>query len=476
MDEVAQLCRAQGVRAVVTSAAPIAASIGIAMFHEGGNVYDAAVAAALAETVLLPPKCGLAGDVVALAVESGQKPRALVSVGGAAKGLAAEVTARGLPRTGGLSVGIPGAPAGYMEIARRSRLPLERLVAPAVALAREGFPWSPVNELLTQQSEKLLRRENPDGVVYLPEGQPVSAGRPVRLPSLAIVLEEFALREEHLFDGPLGDTFAAAVQERGGIITKDELTSSRPRWSSAAEVNVGEFLLWATPAPTHGPSLLDAASRFPTVTDQGTLVQCVEDAIERRRVNLADVEDGGTSVVSVADGEGNAVLIVHSNSFQRYGSGIVLSPYGLVLSNRAGRGFSNVPGDANFPASGRRPATTLNAWAAGTRRGVRFLGATPGSENQMRWNSQTLAALLRGERDPGRLVSAPRWGRYGDELLVEEGFDPENIQSLLSLGTTVRIVQRRSLRSAQQVICLAEPGDVLCAGADPRTGAAALAL
>src|SRR3546814_16859272 len=49
---------------------------------------------------------------------------------------------------------------------------------------------------------------------------------------------------------------------------------------------------------------------------------------------------GGTSVVTAADGEGNRVVVVHSNSFPPYGSGVVVSEYDLVLNNRPGRGFA----------------------------------------------------------------------------------------------------------------------------------------
>ena len=74
-------------------------------------------------------------------------------------------------------------------------------------------------------------------------------------------------------------------------------------------------------------------------------------------------------MVSAADGEGNVVVVVHSNSFPPIGSGIVVPDYDLVLANRAGRGFTPT-GHPNFPNAGRRPATTLHAWAviAGVRR------------------------------------------------------------------------------------------------------------
>jgi gamma-glutamyltranspeptidase/glutathione hydrolase len=86
---------------VVTAAHPIAADIGARLLREGATVFDACVAAALAETVLLPPKCGLAGDVVALVFRAGSaEPEALISVGAAPRRLAEACTETPLPPIG----------------------------------------------------------------------------------------------------------------------------------------------------------------------------------------------------------------------------------------------------------------------------------------------------------------------------------------------------------------------------------------
>lgn len=472
-DEIVHdMVRASGTRMVVTAGARVAAATGLAAFFAGGNVYDVAVSAALAETVTLPSKCGLAGDLVALVWEAGvAAPSALVSIGGAARGLQDAVISRGLPVTGGLSVGIPGAPAGYAQLAERGRLPLSRLVAPAAELATAGFAWPAVNERLTWASLDLLREQNPDGVVYLPDGRPIHAGERVRLPGLADVLAEFADRGAGLMDGPCGDAVAASVAEHGGVIERGELSSAEPRWTSAAGIELTDLCLWATPLPTHGPALLEAAAGFDRVAEPAALLRHVDDVVRRRAATVGDGQDG-TSVVTATDAAGNAVVIVHSNSFPQYGSGIVVKPYGLVLSNRAGRGFTAERGHPNFPIPGRRPITTLHAWAARTADGVGFVGATPGGENQMRWNAQTLHALHGGETDPARLVCAPRWGRSGGEFMVEEGFGAAEREDLLRVAGT-RPVPRWGMASAQQVVRLAGDSGLLVGAADPRTGATA---
>lgn len=470
--------RATGSRAVVTAATPPAADIGARMLRAGGTVFDAAVAAALAETVLLPPKCGLAGDVVALVLRAGRAdPEALVAVGPAPRRLGAALRERPLAATGGISVGIPGAPAGYRALAALGAVPLAELAAPAIGLARHGFGWPAISAYLTARSSDLLREQNPDGTVYLPDGVPSAEGTATVLPGLAEVLERFVADPERPFVGDLGDAVYEAVRRRGGVLERDELDMAEGRWSPAASLDDDRGLaFWATPSPTHGPSLLDAVGAMPAGPSQAELVERVEAAVARRAASAADSgAGGGTSVVSAADQAGNAVVLVHSNSFQRYGSGIVVEPYGLVLSNRPGRGFTDVPGHPNFPAPGRRPVTTLHAWAARLADGSILTGATPGGENQMRWNAQTLAGIRAGERDPGELVAAPRWGRFEGRLAVEEGFAADEVTALRG-RYDVELVPRHSLRSAQQVLHLRRPDGSLVAGADPRTGAAARAV
>jgi gamma-glutamyltranspeptidase/glutathione hydrolase len=371
---------------------------------------------------------------------------------------------------------VPGAPAGYRALAACGIRPLAELANPAITLAREGFSWPAVNAYLTEQSMAVLKEQNPDGVLYLPGGAPIAAGTTVTAPGLAEVLEAFVASDAGPFDGEIGDAVHQAVRDHGGVIDRDELGMAEAQWSEPARLrSPGATVLWATPSPTHGPSLLDAVANLPRGVSPATLMKSVEQSVDRRTREAGDRSTGGgTSVVTAADRAGNAVVLLHSNSFQRYGSGIVVEPYGLVLSNRAGRGFSPTPGHPNFPAPGRRPITTLHAWAASLPDSV-IAGATPGGENQMRWNSQTLASILGGEHDPVTLCTEPRWGRFRGRLTVEQNLPSRHVAALESAcgAEGLDLVPPLSLRSAQQVVRFRTNGQLLRAGADPRTGAAA---
>lgn len=474
---MAEQVTARGVRGVVAAAAPQAAQAGAAALRAGGNAYDAAVAAALAETVLLPPKCGFGGDLVAIVVPAGGTPEALIAVGGAAAGHAAVARAGRWRDVGPDSVGPPAASAGYAALADRGRLGRDALAAPAIDLADHGFAWAAVCTALSRQAAALVAEMQPDGCEYYPDGNPIPAGSIVRLPGLAEVLREWVTRGGALLEGPVGAAIERAVVERGGALRAADFAHATAEWRDCATVTAGDRRLWATPAPTHGPGLIAAASELPAGAGPVDVRRAVMAAIARQRAELGD--PGGTSMVSAGDADGTVVTIVHSNSYPRFGSGIVVPEYSLTLANRAGRGFTPEEGHPNFPEAGRRPATTLHAWAASDATGApRWVGGTPGGANQLPWNAQSLGRLLAGEERPGWLVTAPLWEWIPDDdgLRIEAGFAPDDDEPLAAAAPRVVRAPRWGCKSAQQVVRIPLPGEPWEAAADPRTVGLALGV
>ena len=481
---MAEHCLARSPRGVVAAAAPAAARIGADALAQGGNAYDAAVAAALAETVLLPPKCGLGGDLVALAWHRDRDaPEALLAIGGAPAGLAAVAAAGRLTETGPMSVGVPGAPAGYAALADRGVLGPAALAAPAVELATEGFCWSTICTVLAEESRELVLAHQPDGTRYFPGGDPIAPGAVVRLPGLARVLSAWAADGGALLAGDIGRAIVDRVRQAGGVLTTDDLATARAEWAPAATAQFGAERVWATPAPTHGPSLLDALGRLDGGHAPNDVLDAVRAAIEERRHSLSD--PSGTSMVSAVDRAGTIVTIVHSHSYPRFGSGLIVDDYDLILANRAGRGFASEPGHPNFPEPGRRPATTLHAWALAPAVGWRVVGATPGGANQMPWNAQSVSRLLGAEAaltpvSLARAIVEPRWELRPDGgLRIEDGFEATERAALVESGDAGGVgdavdVERWALRSAMQIV--ADAGGVLVAAVDPRTVGAVIPI
>lgn len=472
---LAEQSTGRGSEGVVLAGAPMAAALGAESLRQGGNAFDAVVTAALAETVLLPPKCGLAGDLVALRLRSGGKePDALLAIGGAPRRLA-KVAERGeLKPTGPASVGVPGAPAGYDLLASEGVLGRTRLAAPAIRLARGGFPWAQICTALAMESAELVERHNPEGTVYFPEGRPFAPGQLARLPRMADLLEEWVREGKELFWGGIGEIVAGSIIRRGGVLEVEDFRSVKAEWEPPTSGHIGDRSLWVTPAPTHGPSLIEAVAESRPGDGPGVIWDRIQKVIASRSSFLSD--PSGTSMVSAADADGNMVVVIHSNSFPRFGSGLVVDEFDLILNNRPGRGFTAKVGHPNFPAPGKRPATTLHAWAIGGTEGEpELLGGTPGGENQMPWNAQTLSQIISGEMVPGALVVSPRWELLPDGgVAIEEGL--EGMGELSARASHAEVVPPFDLRCAQQVIARPRPLGVIIGAVDPRTGGAAVGV
>jgi gamma-glutamyltranspeptidase/glutathione hydrolase len=450
-------------RLAVTSAVPQAASAGLAAFARGGNAFDAALAACLVETIALPMKCGLAGDLIALYRHRGGPVQALLSIGSGAASLAAGNT---LEKVGAKSVGVPGAPDGYATLHKMARLGLDELVAPAAVAARQGVRWTRTGLSYLTEARELLSKWSPD-CVYLAGSQP-EAGDIFRLPGLASLLEEFAASGSELFFGAAGERLVTELTARGGFLTAADLRTHPARICDPTSVTLpsGQKLL-AIPAPTHGQLLVETIARLTQTNEEPAAV--IAELRQAARKKGRDATDSGTSVVTAADDQGNVVVVVHSNSFPRFGSGVVLSN-GLVLNNRPGRGFDlQAPvGSPSAPAAGKTPPTTLHAWAIEDQQGTTF-GATPGGVNQLPWNVQTVSELLQN-KSLAETVTSPRWavddsGNYSCEpgaRLDANAFKPRMLEPL-------------SLRSVQQIVRIGVDG-TLEAAADPRANAKACAV
>jgi gamma-glutamyltranspeptidase/glutathione hydrolase len=209
--------------------------------------------------------------------------------------------------------------------------------------------------------------------------------------------------------------------------------------------------------------------------------------IDPRRASGAPIlvgEQGGdTSYFAVADGDGNTVSFIHSLS-NAFGCGVVAGDTGIILNNRAGRGFSLEAGHPNVIAPGKRTMHTLNCYLA-TRDGRPWLvGGTPGGDQQTQWSTQVITSLLDHDLGLQEAVEAPRWYSFPgtDPATVErppvvrlESRIPEAVrQDLAARGHAVETLGPWSGGGSVQLIQLDHERGVLRGATDPRPGGLAL--
>ncbi|HUL58988.1 MAG TPA: gamma-glutamyltransferase [Anaeromyxobacteraceae bacterium] len=252
----------------VATAHPLASEAAAAVLRAGGNAADAAVAAAFALSVVEPQSSGLGGGGFALVhVAREGKVHAIDFREVAPAAAAPDMFAGGAPRRsldGGLAIAVPGAVAGYAEVARRfGTRPLRELVEPAARLAERGFPVNAhyaamARERLTCLAERpaaareLLRR-GPDGRPAAPE----PGWRLVR-PDLARTLRLVGRDPAALQRGALAERIARAVREDGGMLTVEDLARYRVRERVPLEGRYRGHRLVSMPLPSAGGAIVIA--------------------------------------------------------------------------------------------------------------------------------------------------------------------------------------------------------------------------
>ncbi|MDP6762423.1 MAG: gamma-glutamyltransferase [Planctomycetota bacterium] len=261
----------------VVSEHPLATAVGLEVLGRGGNAADAAVATALALAVCLPQAGNLGGGGFAVHVAPSGEAWALdfretaPSSADPAHYLdeaGEHVPARSI--SGALAIGIPGSPHGLFELHRRrgsGRLAFAELVAPAIRLAREGFPVDPWLARDLARPRVLEKMNAAARAVFYPGGAPLAAGERLVQPDLARTLERYAR------EGPdgfyRGSVAAAVVREvlrtpvpgaglpAPGTLTPEDLSTYRSVERPALRGRFrGHELVTMPPPSSGGPVVL----------------------------------------------------------------------------------------------------------------------------------------------------------------------------------------------------------------------------
>ena len=223
-------------RNVVSTSQPLAAQAGLRMLLAGGNAVDAAIAAAMALTVVEPTGCGLGSDGFAI-VWDGKELHGLNASGRSPAAWTPEYFAKlgGIPETGWNAVTVPGAVSAWVALSKRlGKLPFSQLAQPAIDYARNGFPVSPTIAKLWALGAAKLGAQPGFSECFMPDylgGRVPQAGEIFRSEAHARTLELIAETEgEAFYRGVIAERIAAHSQANGGSMTMAE--SGLPGYSS----------------------------------------------------------------------------------------------------------------------------------------------------------------------------------------------------------------------------------------------------
>ncbi len=224
--------RAEGAHGMVAASHPDAAAAGAAILRAGGNAVDAAVATAFALSVVDPSQTGLGGGGGMVVWQHDARATDAIDFyarTGADSGWAVTDTAAARRPINGRAAGIPGAVAGLLLAHERwGRLPRSQVMAPAIALARDGFVVSPLLARTTASSRAKLAADSAAAALFLPGGRALRPGERLVQPELARTLEAIAAGGTAAFyDGAIAARTVAAMRERGSVVTVEDFRDYR---------------------------------------------------------------------------------------------------------------------------------------------------------------------------------------------------------------------------------------------------------
>ena len=217
---------------VVCTSQPLAAQAGLRMLADGGSAVDAAIATAIALTVVEPVSNGIGSDAFAI-VWDGRELHGLNASGRSPAAWTPEYFGgTGVPPLGWNSVTVPGAVSAWVELhAKFGKLPFERLFEPAISYARNGFLLSPT--IADQWAAQVPLFESQPGFAeaFMPGGRAPKPGELVTLPDHAVTLETIAATNgEAFYRGELAAKLEAHSTANGGAMRADDLAAHRADW------------------------------------------------------------------------------------------------------------------------------------------------------------------------------------------------------------------------------------------------------
>jgi gamma-glutamyltranspeptidase / glutathione hydrolase len=491
---------------MVAAEHPRGADVGATILARGGNAVDAAVATAIAMTVVEPFMSTIGGSGTMLIHLAKRGETLCLNFNGVAP-LAAHETmytvaggvSDGLfswPRTenaaneyGHLSVAVPGSLAGLaLAVERYGTMEWRDLLAPAIALARDGFEtdWylalnhaKAVEELIAfpGTARNYLR----DGrFIYRPAGQ--HAGDRSAYPDLARSLELVAKEGPAAFyKGALGQALVDDMKAHGGLIRMEDLAAYRVLVEPALMGRYRDTDVAFSPGPTGGATaleILNILGEFPAAkvgwqTAEGLHLRASaiargfrdrfehlgdpavvkvpwdrllskeharEAAAEIRRGKAAagrrpKAVDECTTHVSTIDRQRNMVSLTHT-AVSLWGSRVVVPGTGILLNNGM-IWFDPEPGKANSVAGGKRGLVNMVPVLGFKRGAPAFTAGAPGGRGIISALPQVVANLVDLKATAQAAVEAPRVHTEGAEVLVSTRVGEKALAGLAKKGHKV---------------------------------------
>jgi gamma-glutamyltranspeptidase/glutathione hydrolase len=465
---------ATGKTFMVVSESATATKVGHDMLASGGNAVDAIVATAFALEVAHPTAGNIGGGGFAVVHVAPGKDLALDfrETAPAAATPDMYLDAAGKPTRDSLvghrASGVPGSVAGLYELHHKlGKKPWKDVVAPAIALARDGFV---VDDNLHESIVRArgLPKFPASAALWLPGGKARAAGETVKIPELATTLQRIADNgAAGFYTGPTADAIVAEMKAGHGLITAEDLKNYKALWRDPLKLGYRGYTLVTMPPPSSGGIVVEMIANMLRNTDVGKLawhgpehvhllVEVWRRAFAARNELLGDpafvktmpiarllsqeyadklaktiepnkatpsaditplLEGNHTTNLSVVDGGGMAVALTTTLNTS-FGSGVTVPGGGFLLNNEmddfaakpgSPNVFGLVQGTANKIEPGKRMLSSMSPTIAlDDKNAVFMLAGAGGGPRIITAVWQTLSNVIDFRMDIGEAVASPR--------------------------------------------------------------------
>lgn len=525
-----------GRHGMVATEQALASQIGLDILKAGGNAVDAAVGIGFALAVALPNAGNLGGGGFMVVYDAKTGKSVALDFREIAPSQATRdmyLDAKGNVVDGKslythYAVGVPGTVAGMEHALKRwGTLPLAKVVAPAAALAEQGFPVSETLAKVLEQEKKNMGKWPATQAIFWKNGAPLKAGDPLVQKDLAASMRLIGKEGSKAFyEGAIAQKIAAEMAPHQGALTLADLRGYKVVEREPTRGTYrGHEIVTMPPPSSGGPHLvqiLNMLEPLPLAEWGPNSAQTIHYMAESMKLAYADraeylgdpdfvkiplkgltskryaaalakgidankarsgksikpgqpqpYESDQTTHYSVVDKAGNAVGVTYTLN-TNFGSGIVAQGTGIMLNNEmddfsAKPGVANayglVGGDANAVAAGKRPLSSMTPTLVLKDGKPVLVTGSPGGARIITTVLQTVVNTIDFNMNPAEAAATPRVHHQWtpDELRVEKGLSPDTLALLRQRGHNIAL---KASMGRTQTIALR--GGALYGYSDPR--------
>lgn len=495
-------------RGVVVCAHPLASEAGAKILKMGGNAYDAVVATQYALAVVYPQAGNIGGGGFLVGVKSDGEKFAIDYRETAPQHASRDMylDKRGnadtdLSQNGRLAVGIPGSVAGFFATLKYCKLPMEKLIQPAIDLAEKGFAITEKEAALLNSEQEYFNKHNKGTTVF--QKALWKAGDILIQKDLAQTLKLIQKNgAKGFYEGKTADLIIAEMKRGNGILTLNDLKNYRVAERQALQFDYKGNQVVAMPLPSSGGILLAQMLKMSSYENlekyQQNSTKAVQIMAEAERRAFADraefmgdpdfiqdksqtlmsdgylknrwksynpnhatpsaevgkiintpAESSQTTHISIIDKDGNAVAVTTTLN-GLYGSKVVVSGAGFFLNNEMDdfsikpgvpNMFGAVGGEANAIQPNKRMLSSMTPTIV-LKNGKPFIiVGSPGGTTIPTSVYQSIVDVVDFKQNANTAVNAPKFHQQWlpETVAFEKNFPESTINDLKNMGYTPEI-------------------------------------